>query len=365
MDGVKRPRGLDTAVDLRRHLPSAEPAPPVASAVPQTYTPPPAQASFDSVQRLQPAGSEIYADEQVGWLDQAWDFRYRLAAIAAAVLMLPPVALSLNHVASASRPTNLAQSAALPTHPGPVKPPTAAAATAPVSSEAAQLQKILSDFSGSAGAPYGLMVKDLKTGVTSEVNSGQQIESASLYKLFVAQMIYKMIDNGSISYSDSAGGGTGLTVDQCLNYMITISDNDCGRALGTQIGWGKQNAALANFGYKATNLATPQQTSAADVAIFFERLYNGTLLSPSSSNRLLTLLKNQRVNDRLPVGLPAGTVIAHKTGNLDGFVHDAGIVYGPKTDYVVVATSGPWDAPLAAPSHFADLSAKLWHFFNQ
>ncbi len=99
--------------------------------------------------------------------------------------------------------------------------------------------------------------------------------------------------------------------------------------------------------------------------MMFDRLYSGTLVSPSSSQRFMDLLKDQRVNNRLPQGLPAGTVIAHKTGDLDGVVHDAGIVYGPKTDYIVVVTSGPWNTPGNAPSMFADLSQKLWNYFEQ
>jgi beta-lactamase class A len=79
----------------------------------------------------------------------------------------------------------------------------------------------------------------------------------------------------------------------------------------------------------------------------------------------MDLLKDQRVNNRLPQGLPGGTVIAHKTGDLDGVVHDAGIVYGPKTNYLVVVTSGPWNAPGNAPAMFADLSRQLWNYFEQ
>ena len=79
----------------------------------------------------------------------------------------------------------------------------------------------------------------------------------------------------------------------------------------------------------------------------------------------MALLKDQRVNNRLPVGLPKGTVIAHKTGDLEGVVHDAGIVFGPKTDYLVVVVSGPWAVPGGAPAKFADLSRQLWNYFEQ
>jgi len=227
-----------------------------------------------------------------------------------------------------------------------------------------ELQKLVSDFSASTGAPFGVVVKDLKTGAVATSNPDQVFVSASLYKLFVAEAIFKRIDNGALKLGDSADSGTGLDISDCLNYMITISDNACGRALGVKVGWGDENANLANLGFTHTTLADPQQTSASDVALLLERLYQGTLLSPNSSQLFLNLLKNQRVNNRLPAGLPDGTTIAHKTGDLDGYVHDAGIIFSPKTDYLVVGVSGPWPNSADAPPKFADLASKSYSFFN-
>jgi beta-lactamase class A len=67
------------------------------------------------------------------------------------------------------------------------------------------------------------------------------------------------------------------------------------------------------------------------------------------------------VNDRLPVGLdPDVASIAHKTGNLDGFVHDAGIVTTPDRRYVIAVLSGPWPSEGQAPPVFAALSAAVY-----
>jgi beta-lactamase class A len=248
--------------------------------------------------------------------------------------------------------------------PTPVQTKVAAVAPAPTPQKTG-LQQLLSEFAAANGDKFGIVVKDLKTGETASVNPDREMTSASLYKLFVAQRIYQQIDLGQLTYGAAAGGGSGRDIDGCLTVMINISDNTCGRALGDILHWGAQNQALAVEGYKETDLSTPQQTSAADVATLFSRLYNGTLVSANSSARFMALLKDQRVNNRLPVGLPAGTVIAHKTGDLNSYVHDAGIVYGPKTDYLVVAMSGSWNAPGNAPALFGDLSGKLWNYFEQ
>jgi hypothetical protein len=57
---------------------------------------------------------------------------------------------------------------------------------------------------------------------------------------------------------------------------------------------------------------------------------------------MLARLKRQQINDRLPAQLPGDVVIAHKTGNLSGVTHDAGIIYTKTGPRVVVAMT--WDA---------------------
>jgi beta-lactamase class A len=228
-----------------------------------------------------------------------------------------------------------------------------------------QLQSLLDQFVAPDRSEWGIVVTNLKTGETASVNPDVSMTSASLYKLFVAKSVYKAIDDGTLSYSQAAGGGSGMDIQDCLSAMITVSDNTCGRALGTLVGWDALNPVLASQGFTGTNMANPiQQTSPHDVALIFQRLYQNSLNSHASNAAFLSLLKQQKVNNRLPVGLPAGTVIAHKTGDLYGYTHDAGIVYGPKSDYLVVVMSGSWDAPGDAVPRFAQLSTTLYNYFE-
>jgi beta-lactamase class A len=77
-------------------------------------------------------------------------------------------------------------------------------------------------------------------------------------------------------------------------------------------------------------------TTAADIATLYLLLVNGQVISESVSQEMLALLENQQINDRLPAYLPDGTVVAHKTGNLDGLIHDAGVIYAPAGPVIVV-----------------------------
>ena len=140
-----------------------------------------------------------------------------------------------------------------------------------------------------------------------------------------------------------------------------------------QVGSGTLDATLARDGFPGTSLASPQQTTAADVARFFEQARDGTLLGPggeAATGELYGLLREQQVNDRLPVGLPFGTPIAHKTGDRVHWAHDAGIISGPG-EVLLVVLSGPWPAPCCDADHpgpgehrafgaIAELARRVW-----
>lgn len=238
--------------------------------------------------------------------------------------------------------------------------PLQAPMAAPAINTMAGTQALLDQFAAGKKAPYAISVINLKDGQVAGTSADKQFISASIYKLFVAQTIYKMVDTGHLSMGTKVKG-TGLTVEKCLDRMITVSDNPCGVALGTLIGWEKQNANFKAAGYSGTELYKSKdlKTTAGDTALLLKRLYDGTLLSPNSSEHFLDLLKAQKVNNRLPQGLPVGTVIAHKTGDLFGLLHDAGIVYGPKGDYVIAALSGPWPNQGIGVASFAELSRQV------
>jgi beta-lactamase class A len=76
-------------------------------------------------------------------------------------------------------------------------------------------------------------------------------------------------------------------------------------------------------------------TSPRDMLHLLEAIAVGQRMSPASREDMLRLLLAQRINDRLPARLPPGTLVAHKTGNLPGVVHDVGIVWAPGTSFVI------------------------------
>jgi beta-lactamase class A len=77
-------------------------------------------------------------------------------------------------------------------------------------------------------------------------------------------------------------------------------------------------------------------TSPRDMLRLLEAIVLGQGPSAASSQEMLRLLLDQGVNDRLPARLPPDALVAHKTGNLPGVVHDVGIVYSPGATFVIV-----------------------------
>lgn len=225
-----------------------------------------------------------------------------------------------------------------------------------------ELKTLVDKLAKNAKSEIYISVRDVKTGAMADSGGGTSITSASLYKLFVANQIYRQVDAGKLSLNKKLPRGK--TIEQCLSPMIVVSDNACGAQLGDLLDWGSQDTDLHNQGYNGTNLAGLPHTSSNDVALLFARLYAGKLLSADSNAAFLALLKEQTIVNRLPQGLPDGTEIAHKTGDLYGYMHDAGIVYGAKTDYVVSVMSGPWEYPAQAPADFKVVSQQLWNFFE-
>lgn len=77
------------------------------------------------------------------------------------------------------------------------------------------------------------------------------------------------------------------------------------------------------------------------MAYLLERIYNKELVDKTSCEVMLKYLARQKVNDRIPRYLPKNLIVAHKTGTLKGIIHDAGIVFTDRGDYLIcILTKG-------------------------
>lgn len=231
---------------------------------------------------------------------------------------------------------------------------------------------------------YGIYIKNLKTGETYTQLDQMPFTSASLYKLWVMAVVVDRLEKGSMQRqevltadivdlnkafniaSESAElkeGKISLSTNSALSQMITISHNYAALLLAKKVGLASVAKFLKDNGFSESHIGSPPQTSARDMGSFFEKLYTGKIGNNSQSSQMLTLLRLQQINDRIPGLLPEGIEVAHKTGEIDFYKHDAGIVFGKKSDYIIVLLSKT-SSPKAAVDRMAELSKAVYDYFE-
>ena len=77
------------------------------------------------------------------------------------------------------------------------------------------------------------------------------------------------------------------------------------------------------------------------------------------------LLNNQEVNYKIPAGLPEGTPISHKTGEVDDTENDTAIIYTPYGDYIFCILSTNLTDTGSAVDHIREITAMVYDWFTR
>ena len=191
-------------------------------------------------------------------------------------------------------------------------------------------------------------------------NENRTYVSASMIKLLILAEFIEQIDNKVITLEtkyklkeeDIVGGagiiqnmtiGTEFEYDTLALYMIIYSDNTATNVLIDILGMDKINEKSKKLGLKAAQLnrkmmhwnGTENYINSKDIEIILKGLINNSIGSKKMCQKGIEYLLKNVDNDAIVQGLPVGTKIAHKTGDLDKIRHDAGIVYA-KNNYIII-----------------------------
>lgn len=245
------------------------------------------------------------------------------------------------------------------------------------------LEQVVESALKDSRGTYGIAIKNLKTEEAYSFNSHQAYKTGSLYKLWIMATVFDQIQKGVLTADETLTGnieelskkfgiepelelteGTiTLTINRALTQMITISHNYAALLLTEKIGLSNVKLFLEKYGFQEAKISGNAPISTpSDIALFLEKLHKGELASQEHTNKMLGLLKMQKLNDKLPKYLPTGTVVAHKTGEIDFLTHDAGIVYTKNGDYVIVIFSES-DYPPGAKERIAQISKAVYNYF--
>jgi len=126
------------------------------------------------------------------------------------------------------------------------------------------------------------------------------------------------------------------------NLLLTVVRADSATALTRTLGTTRMVVRRGVEDGPAFRAGLNNVTTAADLAALMVAIATDRAASPEACAWMRDVLLAQHWNDAIPVGLPTGTRIAHKTGNITAVEHDAAIVYPVDgAPYVlVVLTSG-------------------------
>ncbi len=91
---------------------------------------------------------------------------------------------------------------------------------------------------------------------------------------------------------------------------------------------------------KAFERGLNNTTTARALLTLMEKIARGEAADGRSTDEMLAILERQKVNGRIPAGLPPGIPVAHKTGEIAKIRHDAAIVFAPRPFVLVVLVRG-------------------------
>jgi len=187
------------------------------------------------------------------------------------------------------------------------------------------------------GSPYALEAKD--------------DEDASLYERLGKPVPARELVERMITRSSNLATNTVIALVDAKRVTKTL------RSLGV-----RQMTVLRGVeDGKAYQKGLNNTATARDLAHLLAAIEKGRAASPASTQAMRSILLAQELNLEIPAGLPPGTPVAHKTGQISGVLHDAAIVYpsGRPAYILVVLSSGIPDEKVAR-ALIADVSRQVY-----
>jgi len=146
--------------------------------------------------------------------------------------------------------------------------------------------------------------------------------------------------------------GQTRTLAQLCELMITKSSNLATNLLFERLGAENIRAEVHALGADGMNVLRGVEdgkafqkglnntTTARGLGILLTAIADGQAVDAEASRQMVEILERQQFNESIPAGLPAGTRVAHKTGEITKIHHDAAIVYAPRPFVLVILVRG-------------------------
>ena len=265
---------------------------------------------------------------------------------------------------------------------------------------APQLETQLRQIIAASGAEVAVAYRTLDGRTELLVDADKSFHAASTMKVPVMIELFRQARAGTLSLSDplpirndfrsivdgsayklSEGDdsdkevyavmGKTMTLGQLCDAMITVSSNFAANLLIEKLGVANIRRTVTTLGaggmqvlrgvedQKAFDKGLNNGTTARGLMVLLDRIGHGQAVDPESDAAMIEILKRQAFNDAIPAGLPPGTPVAHKTGNITRIHHDAAIVYAPRPYVLVLLVRGIGEQKKSA-ALMAELSKAIY-----
>ncbi|WP_315822413.1 serine hydrolase [Paraflavitalea speifideaquila] len=274
----------------------------------------------------------------------------------------------------------------------------------PISYDSSNSTKAITEKLRKLEGTYAVAFKDLTTQTTLFINADTSFHAASTMKTPVLIEVYKQAAAGRLSLQDSILVknefhsivdsstyslnpdddsekklytliGTKRTLYDLVYDMIIMSSNLATNIVIELVEAKKVTQTMRDLGAnsiqvrrgvedsKAYQQGLNNTTTALDQLVIFEKIATGQAVDSASSQAMIKILLDQQFNEVIPARLPKEVKVAHKTGNITGVQHDAGIVFLPDgRKYVLVILSKGIKNEKAAITAMAGVSELIYQY---
>lgn len=233
------------------------------------------------------------------------------------------------------------------------------------------------NFHAASTMKVPVMIELYKQQSEGKLNLNDSILLKNEFKSIVDQSVYSMDigdDSDDIIYNKI---GTKQKMYDLMVSMITVSSNLATNVLIEKVGAKTTTETMRTLGaskievlrgvedQKAYDLGLSNSTTANDLLVILKAIANGTAGTKADCEVMLSILKNQKWNDMIPLYLPKEVKVAHKTGSITGVHHDAAIVYLPNgKSYVLVLLSKNLKDFKKGTDQLAQISKSIYDFMR-
>ena len=254
------------------------------------------------------------------------------------------------------------------------------------------LQKAMRDLLRTVTFPCAVHAELLDGGdrcVVFSFNGTTAFGAASIIKLPILVCIAQLVESGKLDWNQpvsltvGAPHGTGLlelldgsrdwSVHDLCVMMMGVSDNMACNQLLELVQMERANEILRSLGYNATVIRRKMMdrdklargidntVTALETSDMLARLYEGRLISPTASERILSYLRMDQLRDLIAWPLPGSAVLAGKTGGMPGSLLDAELVTASATNtYSLCVFASGFDRAIQAKRLIAQISETVY-----